>query len=63
MRYLSIVSHSTEELQFKVEPSWIFVEQPPQTAGQVLHLGRNIHQSDTRTLLWHALQLSIFTNR
>lgn len=32
---LSVVCHGTEELEFEVKSSWIFVEQPPQTAGQV----------------------------
>lgn len=44
--YLSVVCHSTEELEFKIEPSWIFVEQPPQTAGQVLSTTQRLTLSD-----------------
>lgn len=36
--YLPIVGYSAEELEFKVKSSWIFVEQPPKAAGQVLHI-------------------------
>lgn len=42
--YLPIVRYSTEELEFKVKSSWIFVEQPPKAAGQVLHT--DIHRQD-----------------
>lgn len=37
LRYLPVVGHSTEKLQLQVKPAWIFVEQPPETAGQILH--------------------------
>lgn len=42
--YLPVVRYSTEELEFKVKSSWIFVEQPPKAAGQVLHT--DIHRQD-----------------
>lgn len=34
--YLSVVGHGAEELQLQVKSSRVFVEEPPQTAGQVL---------------------------
>lgn len=48
--YLSIVGDSTEELQFKVKSSRIFVEQPPQAAGQVLQTDR---ETFTASAHWH----------
>lgn len=35
-KYLAEVKHGTEKLQFNIEPPRLVVEQPPQTAGEIL---------------------------
>lgn len=57
--YLSVVGYGTEELELEVKSSWIFVEQPPQTAGQVLYTDRDIQQSDFRTFMSQLHTLSV----
>lgn len=34
--YLTKIEHSTEELQFHIQPSRLLVEEPPQTTGKIL---------------------------